>query len=68
MRLIVWKWRKYDFYQEIKIILENNILIGVDGNGLTHSTWIGDKFYGINKKIVIKLLLPKELKINDFML
>ena len=55
-------------YLRIKIISEYDILIGVHGNGLTHLTWIGDTFYGINKTMLIELLPPKELKINDFML
>ena len=49
-KILVLKMEKFGFYEQMRIISECSIIIGVHGNGLTHIAWLGDSHYGINKE------------------
>ena len=69
-KILVLRMEEFEFYEQMRLISECSIIVGVHGNGLTHIAWLGDSDYGINKeqRLVIELLPPYNLKINDYML
>ena len=54
----------YSFYEQIELISNANIIIGVHGNGLSHVIWLGNNY---KPKMLIELI-PQNVRINDYML